>query len=218
LHLDAEEEGKSVAGSVVTAAFGWPDIYQRLARSRTDPDPVAYAALRSRVYAWARRNLSGRGWHVIEDVVEEASASAIVNIDRARGPDTFEGFVRGHFLNARRRMLPEDRPNVVPLTDDLDLSDPSESGAVDGLEPEERRQLHSALAALPERERRALELYYLEELCYASVGVVLGVTEEHARQIASRARAHVRRYLEDEGWTSAQGRYGPPGERVGIGA
>ena len=48
---------------------------------------------------------------------------------------------------------------------------------------EDVRQLRDAIAALPERERQILALYYEEELTYREIGSILGVTESRICQI-----------------------------------
>lgn len=49
------------------------------------------------------------------------------------------------------------------------------------------RQLREAMDRLPDRERTAVALYYLEGLTLAQVGEVLGVTESRVSQLRSRA-------------------------------
>ncbi len=60
----------------------------------------------------------------------------------------------------------------------------------------ERREMIEALAEeltrLPERERRALELYYHEGLNLKEVGAVLGVTESRVCQLHAQAAARLR--------------------------
>ncbi len=62
--------------------------------------------------------------------------------------------------------------------------------------PFERRErvalLAEAIAELPERERRILELYYVEGLTLKEIGAVLAVTESRICQIHSQATARLR--------------------------
>lgn len=57
------------------------------------------------------------------------------------------------------------------------------------------RRLAAALAALPERERHVLSLYYEEEMTLAEVGAVLGVSESRASQLRTQAIARLRTSL-----------------------
>ncbi len=54
------------------------------------------------------------------------------------------------------------------------------------------KRLKSALAALPERLRRVLELYYGEDLTLREIGNVLGVSESRISQLMSTAVAALR--------------------------
>jgi RNA polymerase sigma-70 factor (ECF subfamily) len=57
------------------------------------------------------------------------------------------------------------------------------------------RQLHSALAALPEVHRSALMLRYFEEMDYQSIETLLGLTNGALRGILGRALATMRKRL-----------------------
>jgi RNA polymerase sigma factor (sigma-70 family) len=57
------------------------------------------------------------------------------------------------------------------------------------------RQLHSALAALPELHRSALMLRYFEEMDYQSIEKLLGLTNGALRGILGRALATMRKQL-----------------------
>lgn len=184
-------------------ARDWAEIYARLERDRDDP--LAWAALTGRVGAWAWRALGRRGRHVVEDVVADACADAVVGLDRAYGAETFCGFVYGHYLNARRRIvqgLDDDREHTVPLPDWFDVSGPS-SDSLPG--KEELAALRRCLGGLPGRERRAVALRYLEGVSAAEIGAALGVREANARQLVSRGLARLRRRLADDGLALAGG-------------
>lgn len=60
---------------------------------------------------------------------------------------------------------------------------------------ETRRLLGEAIAALPERERMVLTLYYYEELTMREVGATLGVVESRVSQLHSSAMARLRAAL-----------------------
>jgi len=54
------------------------------------------------------------------------------------------------------------------------------------------RRLADALAQLPERQRLAIHLRFFEEMSYAAIGSVLGVSENAAFMLVSRAVAALR--------------------------
>ncbi|HTN79755.1 MAG TPA: sigma-70 family RNA polymerase sigma factor [Acidimicrobiales bacterium] len=58
-----------------------------------------------------------------------------------------------------------------------------------------QREVATALAALPDAYREALELRYVEQLSFREVADVTGVTEENARARVHRGRAALRRLM-----------------------
>lgn len=163
----------------------WSEMHARLRHNEDDFD--AWAALQRNVRLWARRDLWERGWDVIEDLVAEACASAVLAIDRARGAETFAGFVRGHYLNARRRALtPEPIPTVriESLATPIALAEP--------IEDERWAILDQCLDTLPERESVAVRLRYFEEASAEQIAHALQVTTVNARRIVFNGDARLR--------------------------
>lgn len=67
---------------------------------------------------------------------------------------------------------------------------------LDQLEESQRRRLLSkSIDKLPERERRVIALYYLEELTMKEIGEVLGVTESRVSQLRTQAVIRLRANL-----------------------
>jgi len=62
---------------------------------------------------------------------------------------------------------------------------------------ETRERLREAVAALPERERMVLGLYYYEGLTLAQIGEVIGVTESRICQIHTKSMLQLRSRLTD---------------------
>jgi RNA polymerase sigma factor FliA len=58
--------------------------------------------------------------------------------------------------------------------------------------------LRQALDILPERDLKILSLYYVEELPYAEIGRLIGVSESRVCQLHSRALARLRAEMTDE--------------------
>jgi RNA polymerase sigma factor (sigma-70 family) len=168
----------------------WPEIHRRLARDRNDD--AAVGALERRVRPWAQREVWRLGRHVVEDVVADSCAMAVVFLDKARGPDTFDGFVRGYFLNAVKQA----RSAWGAPTLSLDEVDPPARDAASPPDPYERQELERCLNGLPERERRAVALRHLRDAPIAAVAGALGVREGNARAIVFRGLAHLRRCLQ----------------------
>jgi RNA polymerase sigma factor (sigma-70 family) len=168
----------------------WHEIYSRLRRDREDGQ--AWVALEQGVRAWARPELWGRGWHVVDDVVADTCSAVVVGLEGAHGGGTFAGFVRGHYLNARRRALREGHRPEVSLVSGFDVPAPAPETWPD---EEELSALRRCLAVLPLREREAVRLRYFEGQSSAEMGAALGVTEGNARRILCLGMARLRRCL-----------------------
>ena len=63
---------------------------------------------------------------------------------------------------------------------------------------ERHRRVAEAIAALPERERLVIALYYYEELTLREIGEVLGVTESRISQLHAQAALRLRSKLATE--------------------
>lgn len=178
----------------------WAEIYQALARERGDPE--AWEALVRHVQAWAQRSLGGRGQHVVDDTVADTCSRVVLDFERARGPETFAGFVYGHFMNVRTRAL--QGPVVFPL-EGVDLPDES----ADDPDADVVEQLEAWLRALPERERRALELRYFERASAQRIAAELALTPGNARRVVFNGLARLRRLAQ-------AGRAGGRGQETSV--
>ena len=63
--------------------------------------------------------------------------------------------------------------------------------------------LAEAIAALPEREKIMMGLYYEQQLNLAEIGAVLGVTASRVCQLHSQAIARLRVAMKEQAWTGA---------------
>lgn len=134
----------------------WPRFYDALKADRLDAETWTEIAARLRYLA--RRGLYRFGEDIVEEAAQDACMRVFVGFDRARGRETFEGFVYGCYMSARNAVLThEDRP-LEPL-DDVDETDATPLGG--GLEVDERAALIHCLAELPETHRDLVRLVYL---------------------------------------------------------
>jgi RNA polymerase sigma factor (sigma-70 family) len=131
------------------------------------------------VAAWARRDIANASDR--DDAVAEACIGAVLGLDKAYGATTFVGFVRGHYLNARRRVSQRTAWPSVPL-DSIDVPAPQP----DEVSPDELSLLERCLAQLSARMRRAVELRYLQGATTQDIAQELGVSISNARQLVSR--------------------------------
>jgi RNA polymerase sigma factor FliA len=85
-----------------------------------------------------------------------------------------------------------DTLSLIDTLHDPNAEDPSHELSLS----ESREELHDAIARLPDRERRVIELYYLEELTLREIGEVLGVTESRVSQLHTKAILRLKPKLE----------------------
>ncbi len=155
----------------------WATICTRLQRDANDQ--AAWDALVVRVRPLAQGKLRGRNPDLIEDAIADMCTSVVLDIDAARGPDTFRGFVLGKCLNvvkgairvASRERVPLDDLPELPATASADADDPRFV------------VLDRCLEGLPDRDRRAVELRYFEEARSEQIAAELRVSEGNARRI-----------------------------------
>ena len=126
-----------------------------------------------------------------EDAVQDALVKAWKSRWRVRDPEKFPAWL---CMIARHRARDVFRKRrTVPLAADSEglaaaSPVPPDTTAID-------RQLHSALAALPELHRSALTLRYFEEMDYQSIEKLLGLSNGALRGILGRALASMRKQL-----------------------
>jgi RNA polymerase sigma factor (sigma-70 family) len=173
-------------------ATDWAGLYRRLARDRNDQH--GWDTLEASVRAWAQQDLWQRGWTVVDDAVAESCADVVLGLEKARGPETFAGFVRGQYLNVRRRVLQRLR---LPVTSLPQLDPPALD---DGVLDERRwRALDDCLAMLPTRDREAVRLRYFAQATAERIAAALGVRPGNARRIVFNGVARLRRCLQLRG-------------------
>jgi RNA polymerase sigma factor for flagellar operon FliA len=85
-------------------------------------------------------------------------------------------------------------------------SSPEEAPLFHCLKAEMREKLAEAIAALPERERLVLTLYYYEEMTMKEIGLTLDVVESRVSQIHTSAVLHLRSLLANAPATATQER------------
>ena len=124
-----------------------------------------------------------------EDAVQDALVKAWKSRWRVRDPEKFPAWLCMIARHRARDVFRKRRP--VPLSEEtIEMAEPelTDATALD-------RQLHSALAALPELHRSALTLRYFEEMDYASIEKMLGLTNGALRGILGRGLASMRKQL-----------------------
>lgn len=160
-------------------------------------DRVAYETL-LRTLAGAVRGLALR--RLPEDSVDDGIQNVLLAVHRARHTyDSSRPFapwfwaLAGHCLTDTWRKIHRTARHEIAKSDPGDLVgiDPEPSSADD------RAAVRTAVAGLPERQRRVIELMKLEQLTAREVAQVLGMSESAVKVTAHRAYKKLRRALGD---------------------
>ncbi len=171
-----------------------------LAARLADGDPRAPRELVERhqteLYRYAFAMLRDR--EAAEDAVQDAFERALTALgqypeERLRGIRLRAWLYRvtlnvvRNALRRNRRETPEDPEKLSEL-----------AGVASGEGREETMDVLSALGRLPERQRTAIALRYLQDLPYAEIAAATGWPEATARTLARRGLGRLRALLEIE--------------------
>lgn len=161
------------------AIHGDTEAFELIIRKMSRPlFAIAFGALQNREEA--------------EDAVQDAFVKAWKARWRVRDADKFPAWIstivrnRAHDILMRRRTVPlEEQFNEIP-------SDQAQFWLADA---ERHQQVHAALATLPELHRSVIAMRYLEEMDYAMIERMLGLSNGAVRGIIGRALAAMRKRL-----------------------
>ncbi|HWB76642.1 MAG TPA: RNA polymerase sigma factor [Nannocystaceae bacterium] len=143
---------------------------------------------------------------VAEDLVQDVYARAITNVRQFDGRASFIGWLRGIALNVVRMHWRRTSTSVrvhERLREAVALATGGATASLDREHAQEQRMrlLYELLATLPENLREAFVLRELEGLPPTEAAQQLGISEGNLAVRASRARARIRKSLEQLGWT-----------------
>lgn len=152
-------------------------------------DKDAFAELVTRHWATALAlagRLLGPGG-LARDAVQEASVAALIGLDRLRTADRFGAWFCGITLNVARRWLYQLRAEVPAILPDHASSSPG---------PDEQAELaelaaavRTAVAGLPDGQRHAVLLFYLQGLTHREVAAELAISVGAVKSRLHQARA-----------------------------
>lgn len=153
--------------------------------SQQDRFLAFYDATFTEAYRYAGR-LCGSDRDAAEDLVQEAYTAVLRQFRADAGKDLQIGYVitaiRHRFLDRLRSAAREERRmRLVAVTEDA---------AIDEASPE--TSVVTQLAGLPERDRAALVLRYVDDLPVPEVADALGLSVHAAESLLARARARLR--------------------------
>jgi RNA polymerase sigma factor for flagellar operon FliA len=148
---------------------------------------------------WASRATRGRASGVQNAflTLEKEAGRAVTEAEVAAHLQIPVSDVRETLQDIRRLKLAnlEDRDEHTGMSISDFISDSSISPLDEAENTEFRNMLAEAVDKLPERERKVIALYYLEELTMKEIGEVMGVTESRVSQLRTQAVARLRSKL-----------------------
>ena len=172
---------------------------EKLAVRVAGGDHAAYATLvarhADRFLAVAQRVLGNRA--EAEDALQDAFVKLWTRAERfdphtARFTTWFYRIVVNRCLDMHRRRKPE------PLPEGFDRADEAPGAEAAIAASDRSRRVQAALAGLPERQRVAVTLCYFEGLSNKEAADVLEVGVKGLESLLSRARAGLRKDLQEE--------------------
>jgi RNA polymerase sigma factor (sigma-70 family) len=121
------------------------------------------------------------------DAAQEAAVAAMTNLERLRSPDKFGAWFCGIALNVARRWLRQLRAEVPTVLADQPsaLPGPAEAAEIADL----AWRVRAAIDQLPDGQREAVLLFYLQGLSHLEVAGELGISRGAVKARLHQARA-----------------------------
>jgi RNA polymerase sigma factor (sigma-70 family) len=131
-----------------------------------------------------------------EDAAQEAFIQAYLNLKALREAQAFPAWLRRIVLTQCNRLTRRKRLATVPLDDTGELADPGPNLLAAVHARELRDGVLAAVNALPEHERAATALFYIDGYSLAEVGEFLEVPVSTVKNRLYSARAHLKERME----------------------
>jgi RNA polymerase sigma factor (sigma-70 family) len=139
-----------------------------------------------------------KDFHRAEDAAQEAFIVAYYQLGRLKDPEAFPGWLKGIVRNQCYRVLRGKKNQWVSLDASPELADAAYPLEQRLAEREERDAILAAIRDLPERQREAVSLFYIEEHSQREVAAFLGIgvsdvnnSLHAARKTLKRSMAHM---------------------------
>lgn len=137
-------------------------------------------------------------WSVAEDLQQETFLKALLSV-----PKNYE-HIRAwlykvarnlcyNYMRREKRMVSENFENMTELLSDDDLLEQY-------IEKERFQMLYKALLKLPASKREILELEYFGNFTLKEIAQIIGISYENVRVMKMRAKAELKKILEEDGY------------------
>lgn len=120
-----------------------------------------------------------------EDIAQETYMKAYMASEKFKNPEKFKFWV---FKIAYNTFLTHKRDRKH----EWDISEAKSIKAETNEEPFQYETLYQALASLPERERTAVSLFYLEGYASKEIATLLDISDDAVRQAIGRGRKRLK--------------------------
>ena len=133
--------------------------------------------------------------HAAEEITQETFFKALRSLDQFRGDSSLKSWLcaiaKNIWLSGQRKK------KAQPIDDMLDLPDPGPGPEESIARRDESMRIHRLLHALDEPYREVFTLRTLGQLSFRDIGDLFGKTENWACVVYHRARARLKREMEE---------------------
>lgn len=123
--------------------------------------------------------------------IAPAEYQRLTSIKDDIGPTSLDDLMSGD------RPLPEDQADNELRTLEINTADISAEPSAVLQQHQMYQALTSAIAALPQRQRSVMNMYYVQDLNLQEIGIQLGVSESRVSQLISKSIAQLRHMLSE---------------------
>jgi RNA polymerase sigma factor (sigma-70 family) len=169
-----------------------------LVRRARAGDAGAFALLVERRFRSARALAVRLGAHPddVDDIVQEAFLQAFASLERLRDPDRFGAWLAGIVRNISRAVARQ-APLMLLADWPEDLHPASVQGLPSAEDLDRAEALRAAVGALPDGQRRAVELYYFADLPAGQIARSPGAAKASLHKARGRLREHITAHRPD---------------------
>ena len=134
----------------------------------------------------------------IKDIVQEVFLKVFLNLQELKSPEAFAGWLYKITLNECRQCLRKEGKQL--LIDSPELLEHSEVFPIDkGLQIQNAKEfLDTIIGLLPEGQRRAIHLYYYEQLPIKTIAEIENMSVNSIKSRLAQARKKIKAAVEAE--------------------
>ncbi len=156
---------------------------------------VLFERYKARMFALCLRYAASRT--EAEDICQEGFVRAFRDLGRFDGRGAFEGWLRQVFVHTALQHIEKQRRRIPTVElDGTDVADENEADSFGEDAPTAEHLIRLLQQLLPDF-RAVFNLYVLEGYSHPEIAEILGISVGTSKSQLSRAKAHLRRLLEE---------------------